>query len=113
MTRSIKAALLSALVFPGLGHFYTRKPLLGFIFSSIAAVCLYLLFSIVMDIALQMQAGLESGEIPMDLLHIQTMIAEKIASEERYNVNALSFILLLDWLVAVVDAFRQGRQDSV
>lgn len=66
-----------------------------------------------MDIALQMQAGLESGEIPMDLLHIQTMIAEKIASEERYNVNALSFILLLDWLVAVVDAFRQGRQDSV
>jgi len=108
MKKSTKAALLSALVFPGLGHFYLRKLLLGFLFFAVTAVCLAFFLSAAMDIALQLRAGIESGEIPLNLLHIQATISEEIASNKGHNLDILSGMLLFSWLAATIDAYRLG-----
>jgi len=108
MKKSLKAALLSVLVFPGLGHFYLKRPLFGLLFFAVAAVCLTLFLSAALDIALQMRSGIESGEIPPNLAHIQALITEKIASDNNQNLHTVSAILLLNWLAATIDAFRLG-----
>jgi hypothetical protein len=108
MSKSLKAALLSALVFPGIGHFSLKKPLQGSLLSGIAIVCLYFLLTAVLDIAQRLSVKIQSGEIPFDVATINELVHQQLVGNDGQLVNISSLLLMICWVVGVIDAFRIG-----
>lgn len=108
MSKSLKAALLSALVFPGIGHFSLKKPLQGSLLSGIAIVCLYFLLTAVVDIAQRLSVKIQSGEVPFDITKISELISQQLAGSDGQLGNIPFLLLVICWLVGVLDSFRIG-----
>jgi hypothetical protein len=108
MSKSLKAALLSALVFPGIGHFSLKKPLQGSLLSGIAIVCLYFLLTAVVDIAQRLSVKIQSGEVPFDVTKISELVSQQLAGSDSQLVNIPSLLLVICWVVGVIDSFRIG-----
>ncbi len=109
MSKALKAALLSALVFPGLGHFSLKKPLPGFLLSGTSLFCLYFLISAMLTIANDLTTQLQNGEIPFELIALSEQISNQLTANNGGLINFVSLILLILWLVAIADSFRLGR----
>ncbi len=112
MSKSLKAALLSALVFPGIGHFSLKKPVQGVLLSGVAIVCLYFLLTTAVEIAQQLSVKVQSGEIPMDVEKISEMVSQQLVGSDDQRINMPSLLLVICWVIGVVDSFRIGRSQG-
>ena len=109
MRKSIKAVLLSALVFPGAGHFSLKKPVQGTLLVVISLLCLYFLISTVLEISQNLSTKIQSGEIPYDVAKITELVSEQLSGSNDKLIAISSFVLLICWIVGIVDSFRVGR----
>ena len=112
MTPSSKAALISALVFPGGGHFYLKKHIAGALLAGISLVCVYLLISTAMEAAQVISLKLQSGEIPLDIARIRAEIVKQSAVSGSTTTAIATWLLGICWLVGIVDSFRLGRKQG-
>ena len=112
MTPSSKAALLSALVFPGSGHFYLKKHIVGALLAGISLVCIYLLISTVMEAAQVISLKIENGEIPLDIEQIRAEIHKQSAASSSTTIGIATWLLGICWLTGIVDSFRLGRKQT-
>jgi hypothetical protein len=109
MSPSLKAMLISALVFPGGGHFYMKKHVVGALLAGTSLICLYLLVSTAVEAAEVVSQKLLSGEIPLDIALIRTEIVEQSAASATTTTEAATWLLAGCWLVGIADSFRLGR----
>jgi hypothetical protein len=112
MSKSLKAALFSALLFPGSGHLYLRKYLVGFLLVVVSVVCLYLLISTAIEVAEVVSAEMLNGEIPLDTQSITEEISKQRANTGSQLADISSYLLLFCWLGGIVDSFRLGRLED-
>jgi hypothetical protein len=110
MTRSTKAALLSAFVFPGLGHIYLKQRLRGLLLAGVALVALVLVISNAVDTALQLSDAILSGELQPDSTSIAAALAAQPPDADALLVNGAYAALIIAWLFGIIDAWRTGRQ---
>lgn len=108
MSKSTKALLLSALVFPGIGHFFLRKHFRGAVLSILSIVCLYILVSNALEIAQDISTKIETGVIPLDVGKVEDALVEEQGSKAG-ALNTATYLLEICWLVGVIDSFRIGR----
>lgn len=109
MKKSIKASLLSALVFPGLGHLFLKKYIPGITLSGTALAAVYIIITKTVERAMQIADKLQSGEIPADASVITDLVTKQSQGAETQTLNIATVILLIVWLIGIVDAFRAGR----
>ena len=112
MRKSLKAALLSALVFPGAGHFLLKKPVQGILLSGMAVICLYFLLTAVVKIAQELSIKIQSGEVPLDIAKINELVSHQLAESDSHLVNIPSILLVIFWIIGVVDSFRIGHSQG-
>ena len=112
MNKSIKSALLSALVFPGAGHFYLKKYVAAVLLSLTTFIALYFIVSTAVQSAHLIVDKIQRGEIKPDFAAITDMLALMPAGTESWMVNVATVVLLLAWVVAIVDCLRVGRQQD-
>jgi hypothetical protein len=108
MKRSTKAALLSGLVFPGLGHMYLKRYIHGIILSVGAASAIYFIVSAVVATALEITEKIESGGIPLDMRAITDLVSQQTSAAEQ-PTNLAMIALVVCWVIGVADSYRQGR----
>ncbi|TXS95307.1 hypothetical protein FV139_05255 [Parahaliea maris] len=110
MDRASRAALLSALVFPGVGHCYLGRWWRGLSLALASLVPLYLLVSTVFAITRELVAELESGALPPDLLILtQETMSRVHAGSNTLQMASLAFAVF--WVAGIVDAHRLGSQN--
>lgn len=109
MRHTIKAVLLSALVFPGTGHFSLKKPVHGTILVVVTLVCLYFLFSTAVTISNDLGAQIQTGEMAYDQEQIKEVVTEKLASGDYQYLSIAGLVFMACWIFAVIDSFRLGR----
>ena len=109
MSNSLKAALLSALVFPGSGHFMLKKHVAGAFLAGVSLVCIYLFLSTALEIAHEISFKLQMGEIPLDVARITEAISTQIAAADTGYVDISTYVLAACWLLGIVDSYRVGR----
>lgn len=106
LTRSkVKAALLSALVFPGLGQLFQKRYLIACILIGLSSVCLYILFT---------EMLVETNEAAARIMQAGSMDFMRIHAEARQivlNLNTRLFLgaaysLIALWLLSVIDIFK-------
>lgn len=112
MSKSMKAALFSALVFPGSGHLYLKRYVVGFLLVVVSVVALYVLVSTALEVAQVVSAEMLNGDIPLDTESISEEISRQEASKGSPLAAISSYLLLFCWLGGIVDSFRLGRLED-
>jgi TM2 domain-containing membrane protein YozV len=112
MKKSFTAILLSALVYPGVGHFFLKKTYRGILFSGIASICLYFLLLKVVVLSQEVANKILNGEIEPDLVSISETILNLLDESGVHQLNTVTLILILCWLIALVDSYRLGRKSD-
>jgi len=113
VNKSIKASLLSALLFPGAGHIFLKKYIFGAVLSASASAALYVLISNAVEIAQQIVEKIQNGEIGLDAAAIAAMMEKQPPGAEAQLIDIATLVLLVSWLIGVVDSYRLGKvQDN-
>jgi len=71
MKKSIKAVLLSALVFPGAGHLLLKKRIIDAVLTCASLVALYLIIANMLNRAQEIADKILSGDVAPDAADIQ------------------------------------------
>lgn len=109
MKRSTKAVLLSALVFPGSGHFYLKRWVEGILLSTVAAVALYLITSVVWHTAMEIAGQIQTGATASDPDTISALVEERLLATEG-KTNLATLVLGTSWIFGIIGSFWQGRK---
>lgn len=108
MRRSTKAALLSGLVFPGMGHLYLRRYVRGVLFAGGAGALLYFIVSVAMSVAVDVMGKIQSGDVPLNVESISELVSKQSqGNEESTNIVTMAMIAL--WVIGIADSYREGR----
>lgn len=110
MNKPLKAALFSALIFPGAGQLLLKRYISATYFAAFAGVGLYLLFSNLLARAQDIIAQVQRGEVSADLATITELVHQQSMSAAE-SLSPTLIILLVVWLVSVVEAYRVGNKE--
>ena len=111
MKKSTKAALLSALVFPGVGHLYLKRWVTGSLLLSVAAVLTYYIGSVVMDTANVVAQQIGSGAVALDVDTITALVVQESSAPAR-PTNLAETVWLVCWVIGIAGSFWQGREQD-
>ena len=109
MKKSTKAALLSCFVFPGVGHFYLKRFMLGAFLLVGAAVAGYIVISSAMDAANEIVAKNQGGSASLNIEAISKLVEEQSRTRGE-STNVATMVLLALWLIGIIDSVRVGRK---
>ena len=108
MTRSIKAALLSGLIFPGVGHMILKQYLRGSILMLSALIALSVIVTRAIKQALTIVDRINSGEIPVETGSITELISISTSGAESSILNIAALVVGACWLIGIIDSYRLG-----
>ncbi len=108
MKRSSKAALLSALIFPGIGHIVLKQYLRGSVLMLFALVALSVIVARIYQRALTVVDRISSGEIPVDAGAIAEMVSSSTSAADSLIENIALLVLAACWLIGIIDSYRLG-----
>lgn len=109
MNKSMKAPLLSALVFPGAGHFFLKKYFPGAVLACTALAGVYFLIAKTVERVLQITKKLESGEVQLDVAAILELVSKEPGGTASQHLNVATAVLISSWFIGIVDSYRVGR----
>ena len=109
MNKSLKALLLSVLVYPGIGHVFLKKYITAFALVTSFSIPLYLVVAELINKTNQVIARIESGEIPLDNAAITDAISQLMAGGDGDALDLKIIVMSAIWIVAAVDAYRIGK----
>lgn len=110
MTHALKGALLSGLVYPGLGQISLKLYLRGTVFLLAATLGLVSAVVQASRIALEIigKIDLGRGVVGLDQIIQASHQAVTEAGTSRFNIAIA--LILFSWVVSTVDAFLLGRR---
>lgn len=108
MQRPTKAALLSGLVFPGLGHIFLKQYLRGSILVLLGLATASVIIRFAIRQAQVIVDGVVSGDIPADAGAITELLANTSNGSDSAAVTASTIIFGACWLIGIVDSYRVG-----
>jgi hypothetical protein len=107
--KSTKAALLSALVFPGVGHLYLRKYKAGLLLAGVAFAAIYYLIAKAVGSAFEISEKIQSGAVPLDAEAITKLVSQQSGGADAQMMNIATIALGICWVIGIVDSYRAGR----
>ena len=108
MTRSIKAALLSGLVFPGIGHMVFKQYLRGSVLMLSASLGLSVIITKAVNQALTIVDRINSGEIAATAESITELASMPNGSADDSILSIAVVVFTVVWIIGIVDSYRLG-----
>ncbi len=109
MKKSIKAALLSGLVFPGTGLFSLDRYPRGLFFFIPSFLGLLYLIRYSLNQAYTIADQIALGTIPLDTAVITNLITAQPEGTEFLKLQIATWIIIICWLFSIIDSFRLGK----
>ncbi len=109
MKNSVKGALLSALIFPGVGHLALKRYPRGiaFILTSTIAMIIIVAEAVKTAFAILEKIDTSGEQITREVIVAATNQA--IIPPGSFTLNAGLIFLSLCWIIGVIDAYRIGK----
>jgi hypothetical protein len=108
MKKSSKAALLSGLIFPGIGHFFLREYLRGLSLIVLSLLALSVVVTRSYQQASLIVDQIASGNVPMESAAIAQAVSNSTTAADSLLDNAAVFVLVACWLAGIIDSYRLG-----
>ncbi len=112
MHRSTKALLLSALVFPGAGHWYLAKRWQAIILILAACAALFVLVSNAMTQANRIAERILSGEVQPELGAIMQLMTDQGSTNESKSMTIATALFAVAWVVGIVGSWLAAKTES-
>jgi len=109
MKTSIKAALLSALVFPGLGQLYLKHYIRGLIPMALVLAGMALLIAQATARALQVLDKIQIQGGSVDMKAVSDLAAASSSQGDGYS-SLIWLVIAGCWLFGAIDAYRLGKE---
>ena len=109
MKKSNKAALFSALVFPGAGHIFVKKYVSAAILGGASLAALYLIIANMLERAQQIADKIVRGEVSLDVAAITEMLSRQPVGNVSQLLDVAWAVLIISWLIGIADSYRVGR----
>ena len=107
MKLSMKAALISGLVYPGAGFFLFKRYWLGLLFAVPATLAVIFILNYTMDVASVIADRIVNGQIPPTLPAIRSAVAAALA-EDNPSLTLSKIAFLVAWLGSVLFSYWAG-----
>jgi hypothetical protein len=108
MTRSIKAALLSGLIFPGVGHMVLKQYLRGSVLMLSASLALSVIATKAVNQALAIVDRINSGEISVAVGSITELASMPNSGADDSILSIAVVVVTVAWIIGIVDSYRLG-----
>lgn len=108
MKKSTKAALLSGLVFPGVGHMVLRHHLRGSLLMLFALAASSVIINVAVKRAQSIVDSILNGDVPIETGAIMELVAKTSDGSDSVAVTAATIVFGACWLIGVVDSYRVG-----
>ena len=105
----MKAVLISALVFPGAGHFLLKKYPAGFFLASASCVSLYYIVKISIENAFQIVGDIQNNGAQLDVVALTELVSKQTANIDSNVINFATIALIICWFVGIFDSYRVSR----
>ena len=112
MNQSVKASLLSALVFPGVGQISLGYKKRGWSIIAIYIVFLYLIISEIMQKAYSIINEMQKNGAAMDIESISVKTSGLVGFSDNTFLNILLMLFIIGWVISIVDAYGLGKKYS-
>lgn len=112
MSRSTIAALLSALVIPGAGHFYLRHVRRGLALLVPSLLCLWPILDSAMRQASAVMGQIEAEGGLVDPARVSELVAQTSAASGGSLASLATLALIALWVLGIVDAWRLGKKNE-
>ncbi|HIG27128.1 MAG TPA: hypothetical protein EYQ50_04795 [Verrucomicrobiales bacterium] len=110
MSRSLKALLLSGLVFPGLGQFVLKHYFRGLILMALVTASMMLIIVRVVRPVLDVVDKIVAEGGVIDINAALRGAEEATAAMDTGNLNLAFIFMVVCWIAGMVDAYRLGRK---
>ena len=110
MNRTAAAALLSALVFPGAGHFYLRRPRRAWLFLVPALVAGIVWFGSITSQVSNLLGQVEDGTLAPDPAAIAARMEAQGGQSPLVSFAGIVFVVC--WAGSIVDAIVVARRGA-
>ena len=108
VTKSTKAALLSGLIFPGIGHIVLKQYRRGSILMLVALVAISAVVKIAFQQAQAIVDRVMSGETSLETGAISELLADS-SNDADGLVSTISMVVFIAcWLFGIIDSYRVG-----
>lgn len=109
MKPAVRAALMNAFLFPGVGHIHLKRRARGCIFLLPTVLAAIVFLSGAMDQANQIAAQILAGTMPLD----PTLIAARLESSAADTplLSASVYVLVGCWAASIADALWMLRDE--
>ena len=108
MSKTMKAVLLSALVFPGAGHLSLKKYVPGLALLAVAASGLYFIVSKAIEHAMKVVEQIEVGTV-FDIAAITELASQQAANMQGELLSVATLVIIIAWVIGIIDCYRLGR----
>lgn len=107
MNRSLVAALLSGLVFPGAGQLYLKRGKRALLFGLPALAAAIVFISGVMARASAIIDQIQAGTVALDPVAIAAQLEAQDKGSMLGTISAT--VMIAAWILSVIDAWRLGK----
>jgi hypothetical protein len=110
MSQTSKAMWLSALVFPGSGHWLLKKYKTAGVLIVSAGAAVYFLVDYTLTKAHSIAEKIETGEVGLDINRIMALITAPPPPELATYLSIATYVLMISWIIGIVDCYRIGTK---
>ncbi len=113
MPDALKAALLSGLIFPGLGQLFLKHHKRGITLMLVVLACLAAIVvkGVQQSLAILEKIASEGGVIDMKTVSSAVSQTSTTSSSLIFNLGLL--LIIICWIIGVVDAYRIGKKKDI
>ena len=104
--------LLSALLYPGVGHYFLKRYVKCGLFVFAFSIPLIFVLNDVIDKANQVVEKITSGEIPLNSDAITVSISNLMTETNAQELNINIYVMIFIWIIAIADAYLVSKQTS-
>ncbi len=113
MKPSTKAAFLSALVFPGIGHLFLKRFKTGAAIIIATIGLIGVLMYAAMSVLNKIYSRLEKDILSLDYNQIINIVTQAMEGNIIFIFNTAIWLITLLWIGSIIDSYRIGRMNVV
>lgn len=109
MKQSTKAALISAFVFPGVGHLLLKRYTSALLLIVSAMTAAYFIITQTLEKSLRLAEAIQSGNGQLDVTALTELLAQQSNASDSSTLAIATSLFFIIWLIAIIDAYRVGN----
>ena len=109
VSKSVRAALLSGFVFPGLGQIVLKHYKRGIVLMLAALACLSVVIVKSVQHALTILDRIQSVDGVVSMSKILSAAHQVSSTSDDYVINVALLFMVLCWSIGIIDAYRTGK----